>query len=388
MLQLEIAVFSISAVDTDSAGIQFSLAGTAAAAFSIDPDTGSIQVVTSLDFESITSYQATVTVNEVRIVPGIPQTDSIELAINIADFNDEPPAFIQEDVIAILVGSIPGTVAAITRCMDGDTDLDSNITYSLSDPSGQFSIDSDGNVVTVSLNALDVNTVTAFYDVIVTCTESDPPFFAANTSLSLQIDNEDTIPPTITTTDTVYNVSEGAEIGFVVADIDAIDIDSPGLEFSLVGISLFAINPSTGVLQVGGQLDFETVSSYQLTVTATEVRLLSGLSQTDSINITINVENVNELPPEFIQVDVIQRGEESPPGTVVANVECRDGDLNINAAVVLSLIDPSNQFTIDNTSGNITTVSLNPVDTSIFHSRVFGNCHLLQKWKHLHSQLT
>ena len=151
-------------------------------------------------------------------------------------------------------------------------------------------------------------------------------------------------------------VRENASIGDVITTITATDPDSSSIRFSLQGTGAFTIDEISGILQVGAPLDYETVTSYQFTVTATEVRVVPGLPQTDSINITINIENLNELPPEFIQVDVIQRGEESPPGTVVANVECRDGDLNINAAVVLSLIDPSNQFTIDNTSGNITTV--------------------------------
>ena len=357
----------IEAVDPDSAGIQFSLIGTAAAAFSIHPHTGAIQVVAFLDYETTESYQATVMVTEVRIVPGTPLSDSITITINIIDINDNLPIFTQTDTMATLVSAPQGTVLASVECMDGDAGIGSPIFYSLIDLSGQFSINSSiGEIVSESLTVLDVNTVAVTYSVTAICTESNPPSFSTSTTLSITINNQDTIPPTITTTNTVFNVSEDIMVGSDIATITAIDPDSPGVRFDLEGVSLFSIDRVTGVIEVGAPLDFEIISSYQLTVIVTETRLLPGLAQSNSINITINVEDVNELPPEFVQIQVLRSSEESQPGTVVATVECRDGDQGINAPVVLSLIDPSNQFVINNSSGNVLIGFLLSVDINVF----------------------
>ena len=357
----------IEAVDPDSAGIQFSLIGTAAAAFSIHPHTGAIQVVAFLDYETTESYQATVMVTEVRIVPGTPLSDSITITINIIDINDNLPIFTQTDTMATLVSAPQGTVLASVECMDGDAGIGSPIFYSLIDLSGQFSINSSlGEIVSESLTVLDVNTVAVTYSVTAICTESNPPSFSTNTTLSITINNQDTISPTITTTNTVFNVSEDIMVGSDIATITATDPDSPGVRFDLEGVSLFSIDRVTGVIEVGAPLDFEIISSYQLTVIVTETRLLPGLTQSNSINITINVEDVNELPPEFVQIQVLRSSEESPPGTVVATVECRDGDQGINAPVVLSLIDPSNQFVINNSSGNVIIGFLLSVDINVF----------------------
>ena len=73
--------------------------------------------------------------------------------------------------------------------------------------------------------------------------------------------------------------------------VTATDSDDDSLTYTLSGTDAasFAINASSGQLQTKTALDYETKSSYSVTVTATD---LSGAS--DTINVTINVTNVDE----------------------------------------------------------------------------------------------
>ena len=88
------------------------------------------------------------------------------------------------------------------------------------------------------------------------------------------------------------NTAAGANIEGAVAATDA---DSDTLTYSLGGTdaSSFTIVPGTGQIQTGsGPYDFEAKSSYSVTVTVRD-----GNGGSDSIAVTINVQDVNEAPP-------------------------------------------------------------------------------------------
>ena len=83
----------------------------------------------------------------------------------------------------------------------------------------------------------------------------------------------------------------GTNIGDVVAATDA---DSNTLTYSLGGTdkASFGITSTTGQLQTSAALDYETKTSYSVTVSVTD-----GNGGSDSITVTINVTDVNEIDP-------------------------------------------------------------------------------------------
>ena len=66
----------------------------------------------------------------------------------------------------------------------------------------------------------------------------------------------------------------------------------------------FAIDSGTGQIKVGptGELDFETTDSYTVNVRATDP---SGLN--DTIEVTINVTNVDETPVVSVSLGGVER---------------------------------------------------------------------------------
>ena len=92
-----------------------------------------------------------------------------------------------------------------------------------------------------------------------------------------------------TTRSLAEHTGAGVNIGRPVAATDA---DNESLTYTLSGTdaALFDIDLTTGQLKTRATLDYETKSSYIVTVTVSDGKL------TDEITVTINVSNVNEAP--------------------------------------------------------------------------------------------
>ena len=95
-----------------------------------------------------------------------------------------------------------------------------------------------------------------------------------------------------TTREVAENTAAGMNIGAPVA---AMDPDGDTLDYTLSGTDAesFDIGDSTGQLMTKAALDYETKMSYMVTVTAADPD-----GETDAIEVTINVTNVDETPVE------------------------------------------------------------------------------------------
>ena len=102
-----------------------------------------------------------------------------------------------------------------------------------------------------------------------------------------------TFPSATATRPVPENTVAGVAIGLPIAATDA---DGDPLTYSLSGddVSSFTLNTASGQISTTANLDFETRSAYQLTVSVTD-----GEGGADSIAVTIQVTNVNEPPDQM-----------------------------------------------------------------------------------------
>ena len=107
-------------------------------------------------------------------------------------------------------------------------------------------------------------------------------------------------PPTFDETTYEFSVRENVDSGTLVGSVSATDPDTGhSISYSISGTdaSSFTIVETSTQTETGGQiktsadLDFETKNSYSVTATADD-----GHGGTDTIDVTINVTNVNEAP--------------------------------------------------------------------------------------------
>ena len=284
---------AISATDADSSNtLTYSLSGTDASSFSIVSTSGQLQTSAALDYETKTSYSVTVSVSD-----GNGGSDSISVTINVTDVSETNSAPTFTDGTSTTRSVAEGTAASQNiGTAVGATDADSGdtLTYTLSGTdASSFSIVSTSGQLQTSAS-LDYETKNA-YSVTVSVSDGNSGTDSIDVTINVtDVDEAGNDPPTFTdgtstTRSVAENTTSGSNIGTAVAATDSDNGDT--LTYTLGGTdsASFSIVSTSGQLQTNAALDYETKTSYSVTVSVSD-----GNGGSDSITVTINVTDVNE----------------------------------------------------------------------------------------------
>ena len=210
---------------------------------------------------------------------------------------NNPPVFTEgaSTTRTIAENTAAGTnIGSAVSAIDADDDT---LTYTLSGTdAAAFSIVSTTGQLQTKV-ALDYETKTSYS---VTVTASDGNGGSDSITVTINVTDVNELPPNrapaftegaSATRSIAENTPANRNIG---SPVSATDADNDTLTYSLGGTnaSSFGIVSSSGQLRTKAALDYETKNSYTVTVT---VRDTAGAS--DSITVTINITDVNELPP-------------------------------------------------------------------------------------------
>lgn len=123
---------------------------------------------------------------------------------------------------------------------------------------------------------------------------------------------------------------------------------------------------STGTLFTNTMLDYELITSYQVFITATD----GGNPQlTGSSTITITVVDENDNNPMFSASTYRQSvGENAPEGSVIQLLQATDADSTSNGELVFSLLEGTDVFEVDNSSGIVTVLDSSLLDYEVQRS--------------------
>ena len=194
------------------------------------------------------------------------------------------------------------------------------------------------------------------YNVVVVVERSGSPCSCSQIQIQVDIITN-RIDFTVTPSDA--SVAEDASIGTEVVTVSATS-GAGQISFSITNGNpgtAFSIDSSSGVIEVASSLNFETRQSYSLTVQADVI----GTTVSDSINIPIQVIDVNESP-FFTTACAVQGScsfslnENEPSGIGVGTILADDPDLSTvaNGMLTYSISPLSDFFDIDS-NGTITT---------------------------------
>ena len=182
-----------------------------------------------------------------------------------------------------------GTAIAATDVDTGDT-----LTYTLggTDAASFSIVSTSGQLQTKA--ALDYETKNA-YSVTVSVSDGNDGTDSIDVTINVtDVDEAGNDPPTFTdgtstTRSIAENTTSGSNIGTAVAATDSDSADT--LTYTLGGTDAasFGIVSTSGQLQTSAALDYETKTSYSVTVSVSD-----GNGASDSIDVTINVTDVNE----------------------------------------------------------------------------------------------
>ncbi len=350
---------AVAATDADGDTLAYTLGGDDAASFSINGTTGQLRTSAALNYESNTSYAVTISVSD-----GNGGSDSIDVTINVTDVN-EAPSFtdgssttrsIAENTVS---GQNIGSAVAAT-----DVDSETTLVYTLSGANAaSFSIVSTSGQLQTSA-ALDYETTTSYS---VTITVSDGSL-SDSINVTINVTNVNEAPTFTDGSSTSRSVAENTASGQNIGDaVAATDVDSgTTLVYTLSGTdaSSFSIVSTSGQLQTSAALDYETTTSYSVTIT------VSDGSLSDTITVTINVTNVNEAAPTFTDGSSTSRSvaENTASGqNIGVAVSATDSDTGDTLIYSLGGTDVSS-FSIVSTTGQLQTSASLDYETTTSYS--------------------
>ena len=340
----------VSATDANEDTLVYRLSGTDALAFAIDTGSGQLRTSATLDYEAKNAYSVTVTVSDGN------RTDTINVTIEITDedevtatevtdkdeVTDEdevsatddpvPPKDTPENSAPVFVDgtsttrSVPENTGSgvniknVVSATDADGDT---LIYSLGGTDAtSFSIDSTTGQLRTSA-ALDYETKNA-YSVTVIASDGN---LTDTINVTIEVTDKDEVPTTddpvppkgptpgnsapvfVDGTSTTRSVPENTGSGVNIKNVvSATDADGDTLIYSLGGTDAtsFSIDSTTGQLRTSAALDYETKSSYSVTVNVSDGYL------TSTITVTIDVSDIDE-PSQTDEA--LPQTDEDPPQT-------------------------------------------------------------------------
>jgi hypothetical protein len=276
------AVGTVSATDGDATAPNNVIAsyaitnGNTGSVFAINPTTGAITVVGSIDREATATFALTVTATDSGTAA---LTGSAIITVNVLDVNDRAPV-VNPASFSVQENSLPGTPVNTITASDGDATSPNNVisTYTITGGSGLglFAISSTG-AITVS-GAID-REVSSSFTLLITATDSgtDPSSLTTSSAGTITIDIGDVNDNSPVVVPNTFTVTENSAVGVVVGTVAASDADATVANNA---ISTFAITSgntgnvfsisNAGVITVAASIDRETTAKYTLTVQATD----------------------------------------------------------------------------------------------------------------------
>jgi len=128
------------------------------------------------------------------------------------------------------------------------------------------------------------------------------------------------------------------------------------------------IDSETGVVSVAGALDYDTTTSYSLTVRATDG---GTIPKTDDATLTISVTNVNDVVPTFSQSEYTANVNENvATSTSVLTVTASIIDAGAAGTITYSIVSGtgSAKFSVGSTTGVISTsAAIDYEESSFYH---------------------
>ncbi|XP_008302191.1 protocadherin beta-16-like [Stegastes partitus] len=300
---------------------------------------GDLTVVERIDREGLCGDKASCVLKQELMLENPLELHRINL--HVQDINDNAPQFNKELIqIDIRESAAKGARFPIEEAHDADIGKYSVQTYNLQ-RNENFILGVETNSVELVLNKeLDRESLKEINLLLTALDGGSPPMSGTVVIHITVLDANDNVP---VFSQAVYKVSlpENAVLGTIVATVSAADADE-GLngevtyDFGHISEdvkSIFSIDHKTGDVKLMTAVDFETVASFELRVTAKD-----GLGLTSYAKVIIDVTDVNDNAPAiFLKSLTNPIPENVSPGTEVGIINVQDRDSENNGQVRCSI---------------------------------------------------
>ncbi|XP_016835981.1 protocadherin beta-14-like [Cricetulus griseus] len=311
----------------------------------LDPQTGKLIVNEKLDREELCGpTEPCVTHFQVLLKKPL---EIFRAELRVGDINDHSPEFAEREMTVKIIENSPvGAVFLLKSAQDLDVGNNSIQNYSLSSNSHfhvSFRNRGDGRKYPelVLDKELDREEQAEFRLTLTALDGGSPPRTGTSQIRIILVDVNDNAPEFV---QALYQVQilENSPVGSLVAKVWAKDLDTGTngeVSYSLLRSSqemskTFELNAMSGEIRLIKTLDFETASSYEVDIEASDGGGLSG-----KCSVYIQVVDVNDNYPELTISSLTNPIPENSPETEVALFRIRDRDSGENGRTVCSIQD-------------------------------------------------
>ncbi|XP_018410358.1 PREDICTED: protocadherin gamma-C5-like [Nanorana parkeri] len=274
------------------------------------------------------------------------RSGSTQINIIVLDINDNAPVFDQTSYKVGIMENLPlKTVVIKLNATDLDEGSNSEILYSFDDHtlnSAKKIFDLNENTGEIFIiGAVDFE-VTRMYELFVKAVDKGSPRREGRCVVQVEVQDLNDNVPEIVFNSKNNEVPENAPVGTVVGFITVRDKDSGknGEVRLIIPLDLpFKCQPMSNryTLVTSGQLDREKVSQYTITLIASD---LGSPSLSSQATVIINISDVNDNPPAFLQSAYNAFiSENNEPGRLLCTISAGDPDEGDNAKLIYSITE-------------------------------------------------
>ena len=324
--------------------------------FSIDATTGDLTINNNLpfDYESAQQFDISIRLTD-NGLGNLQKTETVSISLN--DVNEFDPEVTTSSDNNIDENAANGTTAGTITASDGDVFQTLSYAIVSGNTSSAFTIDGSGTIVIADNSVLDFET-TPSYSLGIEVSDDVSPIRTTSTSIIINLNDANDVP---VIEDQSFSIDENSSNATTVGTVTATDQDSgQTLSYSITagntGNAFIIDNSGNISVNDAAQLDFETSSSFSLTVEVTDDGT-GALSA--SATVTININDVNEAPTIADQAFNID--ENSANTTSIGIVTATDQDSGQTLSYSITSGNTGSAFAIDN-SGSVTVNDASQLD--------------------------
>ena len=317
------------------------LSGNTGNKLGINSATGVIYLKDTLDRESLDTYSLVVHAADKALTP---MTSTADVTVTVTDVNDNAPSCPSSWVYTVNEGSSAGTVGTIS-CTDSDIAPNDQLQYSITlGANGQFSLDASTGVLS-TLSSLDYETV-KYYQITIEVADQGAPSLTTTGHITVKVGAVNEHTPIISSPSVVSVTESVAVPSSALYTMTATDGDDSSTSDGIIRWTIsggntndeFAVDESTGAINVVAPLNRETVETYNLVIQATDSSAAHGNELSSSATVTVSVTDANDNAPVFNPSGyAVIVSEDASVSSTVIQVTASDADTGNNAVLTYSI---------------------------------------------------
>ncbi|KAM9849731.1 protocadherin beta-15-like [Aulostomus maculatus] len=336
--------------------------------FSLDPKTGEVRVIGSLDYETETSIEL-----RIRAKDGPGLTSYCTVIIDVTDVNDNPPVISLKSVSnPIPENAPPGTEVGIINVQDRDSENNRQVRCSIQQNVPFKLVASIKNYYSlVTTGHLD-REVVSDYNITIRATDEGSPPLSSSKTVHLSVADINDNPPEFEEQSYSAYVSENNKPGSALCSVSARDPDwrqNGTVIYSLLGgevngapvSSYVSVNGDTGLIHAVRSFDYEQFRSFKVQVMA---RDNGSPPLSSNVSVSVFISDVNDNSPQILypapegnsfMTELVPKGAHG--GSLVSKVIAVDADSGQNAWLSYQIVKSTDPglFSIGVHSGEIRT---------------------------------